>query len=237
MAELSNTTRYLHSPSTMMTATIREAATSQEAIGWTEFLHGKVSLKIAQMQESYGRLAKCRQLHKQWMKQLVERLILISHSQWLFRNFMLHHKTKGYLQAKAESDIKREVPALLHTRPSNIPLNCQYLLEIKHPPGRSSSHKFQRYWVRSMKAARVAIDREGRRLASLGSSAKWLESGQQQSIKKLRRVHKRRHQQSRNIVEGVRETLARELQINPPLRKWGKSLLQQQGAKKTRLGQ
>ncbi len=57
MAELSNMTRYLHSPSTMMTATMRDAAASQDAISWTEFLHRKVSLKIAQMQESYRRLA------------------------------------------------------------------------------------------------------------------------------------------------------------------------------------
>ncbi len=42
MAELSNTTRHLHSPSTMMTATTRKAAASQDSIGWTEFLHGKV---------------------------------------------------------------------------------------------------------------------------------------------------------------------------------------------------
>jgi hypothetical protein len=186
MAELSNMTCYLHSPSTMMTATMREATVSQGPIGWTEFLHGKVSLKIAQMQESYGRLANCRQLHKQWMKRLVEHLILISHLQWLFRNFTLHHKTKGYLQAKAEADIKWEVSALLHMRPSDIPLMCQYLLEIKHCPGRLSSHEFQRYWIWSMKAARVAIDREGCRLASLGSGARQLESGQQQSNKKSR---------------------------------------------------
>ncbi len=127
---------------------MREAAASQDAIGWTEFLHGKVYLKIAQMQESYGRLANCRQYHKQWMKQLVEHLILISHLQWLFRNFTVHQKTKGYLLAKAEADIKREVSALLHTQPSNIPLNCQYLLEIEHHPGRSSFYEFQRYWVR-----------------------------------------------------------------------------------------
>ena len=142
MAELSNTTRHLHSPSTMMTATMREAAASQDSIGWTEFLHGKVSVKIAQMQESYGRLASSKQSHKQWMKGLVERFILISHLQWLFRNFTLHHKTKGYLNTKAEANIKQEESALLHTRPSKIPLNCQYLLEIKHRPGRASSHKF-----------------------------------------------------------------------------------------------
>jgi hypothetical protein len=124
MAELSTTTRHLHSPSTMMTDTMREAAASQDAIGWTEFLHGKVSVKIAQMQESYRRLAGCKQSHKQWMKCLVERLILISHLQWLFRHFTLHHKTKGYLRAKAKADIKQEVSALLHTRPSKIPPNC-----------------------------------------------------------------------------------------------------------------
>ncbi len=183
MAELSNTTRHLHSPSTMMTATTREAAASQDSIGWTEFLHGKVSVKIAQMQESYRRLASSKQSHRQWMKRLVERLILISHLQRLFRNFTLHHKTKGYLHAKAEIDIKQEVSALLHTRPSNILLNCQYLLEIEHRPGRASSHEFQCYWVRSMKAARVAIDRERRRTVRLGYGARRLESGhQRQSV-------------------------------------------------------
>jgi hypothetical protein len=208
MAELSNTTRHLHSLSKMMTATMREATASQDSIGWTEFLHGKVSVKIAQMQESYERLASSKQSHRQWMKRLVEHLIPISHSQWLFRNFTLHHKTKGYLRANAEADIKREVSALLHTRPSEIPLNCQYLLEIEHRPGRASSHKFQCYWVWSMKAAWVAIDRERHRTASLGYGARRLEPGQRQSVT---RRFKKRHQQLRNIVEGVRETLAREL--------------------------
>jgi hypothetical protein len=176
MAELSNTTWHLHSPSTMMTATMKEAAASQDSIGWTEFLHRKVSVKIAQMQESYGRLASSKQSHKQWMKHLVERLILISHSQRLFRNFTHHHKTKGYLRAKAEADIKQEVSALLHMRPFKIPL------EIKHRPGRASSHEFQCYWVRSMKAAQVAIDRKRRRTARLGYGARRLEPGQKQSV-------------------------------------------------------
>jgi hypothetical protein len=186
------------------------------------------------MQESYGRLASSKQSHRQWMKRLVERLILISHSQWLLRNFTLHHKTKGYLHAKAEADIKREVSALLHTQPSEIPLNCQYLLEIEHRLGRASSHEFQCYWVQSMKAARVAIDREKRRTAHFGYGARRLKPGQQQSVT---RGYKKRHQQLRNIVEGVRETLARELQIDLPLRKQGNSSYRQQGAKKTRLSQ
>jgi hypothetical protein len=90
-----------------MTPAMREAADSQEEIGWTEFLHRKVSLKITQMLESFGILAGCKLSGKQWTKQLVERLIHISHSQWLFRCFSLHHKTKGYLSTRATTRYNR----------------------------------------------------------------------------------------------------------------------------------
>jgi hypothetical protein len=85
-----------------------------------------------------------------------------------------------------------------------------------------------------MKAAWVAIDKERHRTVSLGYGARRLKPGQQQSVT---RRYKKRHQQLRNIEEGVRETLARKLQINLPLRKQGNSSYRQQGAKKTRLGQ
>ncbi len=100
--------------------------------GWIEYLHRKASTKIAKMQENYGVLAGCKLTSKHWMKQLVVHLILISHLQLLFWNFSLHHKTKGYLCAKAVADIKQEVSAFLNTRPTVISPSCQYFLEIEH---------------------------------------------------------------------------------------------------------
>ncbi len=129
------------------------------------------------MQESNGVLAGSKQTIGQWSKQLIKHLILLSHSQWLFQNFTLHHKTKGYLHKKAERDIKQEILALLNTRPSDIPTAYKYLLEIEHQPGKSSSHKFQRYCVCSMKAACMAVDKEQARLAALGARALQVETG------------------------------------------------------------
>ncbi len=130
-----------------MSPAMREAVEAQDAIGWTEFLHGKVALKITRLQESYPILSSHRTRSHNWTKKLVEHLILISHSQWLFWNFSLHHKTKGYLQRKAREDIQCKVTSLANTCPDKIPPDCHYLLEIDHRPGQTSSFEYKHYWV------------------------------------------------------------------------------------------
>jgi hypothetical protein len=105
----------------VMSHNTRDAATNQDAIGWVEILHGKVSLKVIKMQESYGVLARSKQTIGKWSKRLIKHLILITHYQWLFRNLTLHHETKGYLCKKAEWDIHQEISALLNKQPSDIP--------------------------------------------------------------------------------------------------------------------
>jgi hypothetical protein len=64
---------------------------------------------------------------------------------------------------------------------SSPPLLQQYrtvvgLLEIDHQPNANSSHEYQQYWVRSMRAARRFVERENRQLAQQGSSARCLQS-------------------------------------------------------------
>ena len=76
---------------------IREAAVSQDEISWVEFLHGKVSVKIAKIQEIHCKLSDCRMTGEDWMKHFIGKLLQISHSQWLYCNFTLHDKTRGYL--------------------------------------------------------------------------------------------------------------------------------------------
>jgi hypothetical protein len=63
---------------------MRKAASSKDTIGWMEFLHWKESQKIVQLQLSYGTVTGSNLTPTQWAKRLVECLILISHSQWLF---------------------------------------------------------------------------------------------------------------------------------------------------------
>ncbi len=91
------------------------AAASQDLIGWTEFLHGKVSKEIRCIQEVHCALSPCRITGKDRMKLLVTHLIHISHSQWILRNFTLHNKQCGYLHLQQHRDLLREVDSLLDT--------------------------------------------------------------------------------------------------------------------------
>ncbi len=76
---------------------LREAVVSQDEIGWVEPLHGKVSIKIAKIQDIHCKLSDFHMTGVGWMKHFIGKLLQISHLQWLYHNFTLHDKTRGYL--------------------------------------------------------------------------------------------------------------------------------------------
>jgi hypothetical protein len=81
-------------------------------------------------------------------------LIQISHSQWIFQNYTLHNKQRGYLRLRVCSEVLQEVHKLLDTAPDDIPKESQYLLELNHSTLYNASYKRQAYWVLAMQAAR-----------------------------------------------------------------------------------
>jgi hypothetical protein len=135
---------------------IRDAAASQDEISWVEFLHGKVSVAIAKIQEIHCELSDCQMTGDDWMKHFIGRLLRISHLQWLYRNFTLHNKMRGYLRLQRRMEVLKEVDQLLDTNPDDIPKESQYLLELDFTSLYSSSFERQSYWVLVMKAARRA---------------------------------------------------------------------------------
>jgi hypothetical protein len=73
------------------------AAVSQDLISWTEFLHVKISVEIATIQCIHCALSpSCRLTGDKGMKVVVAQLIQIFHSQWIFCNYTLHNKQRGY---------------------------------------------------------------------------------------------------------------------------------------------
>ena len=95
-----------------MLAALREALESQDMIGWIEFLHGKVSTKFWSIQHPHCIMASPHISRDDWMTQFTRQLLDMSHTQWLYRNFTLHHYAMGYLHQQTERDIEREVEIL-----------------------------------------------------------------------------------------------------------------------------
>jgi hypothetical protein len=142
---------------TFASTDVKVAAVGQDLIGWTEFLHGKVSVEIASIQDIHCRSSpSCRLTGADWMKAFISHLLQISHAQWIFRNYTLHDKQRGYLRLRLRSTVLREIHELLETPPSEVPQESRYLLEIDHSAMYTASYEDQSYWVLAMKAARRA---------------------------------------------------------------------------------
>jgi hypothetical protein len=90
------------------------------------------------------------------MKTFISHLLQISHSQWIFQNYTLHDKQRGYLRLRLRSKVLCKIHKLLKTSPSVVPPESQYLLELDHSAMYKASYEEQAYWVLALKAARRA---------------------------------------------------------------------------------
>ena len=93
-------------------------------------MEGRVSLKISSLQRSHLTLTGSRLSTKRWMSQFISKLLHITHSQWIFRNFMLHDKSMGLLRLKECTEAAIQINSLMQSRPSSIPAESQFLLEF-----------------------------------------------------------------------------------------------------------
>jgi hypothetical protein len=132
------------------------AAASQDLIGWTEFLHGKISVDIESIQHIHCTLSPCRTTGSDWMKAMASHLMQASHCQWIFRNFTLYDKQRGYLRLQHCKDLLRDLDKLIDTPSDDIPEESRYLLELDYSELYNAPLEQQSYWVLAMKAARRA---------------------------------------------------------------------------------
>jgi hypothetical protein len=146
-----------------MSPRMKKVAASQDLIGWDEFLHGKVSLEILDVQRLHCATYAGMLNGDDWMKKFISHLIHISHSQWILRNFTLHDTTRGYLRLQDRKDVLAQIEQLADCDPDKIPEGSKFLLEMDFDSLYDASYEKQSYWVRAMQAARKA----GRRTAGL----------------------------------------------------------------------
>jgi hypothetical protein len=189
-----------------MSPAMAKAAASQDKIGWIEFLHGRVSVEIAKMQTAHCAMATCRMNGNDWMKKFISQLLQISHSQWMFRNFVLHDRVRGYLRLQERRSVLQEIDRLVDCDPDDIPRESRFLLEMDFQTLYHSSFEKQSYWVRAMKAAR----RAGRRAVAVANMAA------RQGASARRRAARRRTERLTINTGEVEAQLREDLNL-PPL--------------------
>ena len=135
---------------------LQSAALSQDAIGWRNMMEGQVSTHFHRIQRSHLSTAQSKLNSDDWMKGLINRLLHISHSQWLFRNFTLHDAQHSYKRMKDKAEVQLCIAELNNTDPGRIPEHSKFLLEINTEKLLSDNYDTQVYWVTTMEVVRRA---------------------------------------------------------------------------------
>jgi len=133
---------------------IASIAADIDSIGWTEFLHGRIPKSVTDLQTAHCLgLVRCHLTGRDWTRGFIRQLLRISHSQRIYRNFTLHHKTRGYLALKKKAAVLHEIAELTEKRPEDLPEDCRFLLEMDLESLVLALYERQAYWVLAMQAA------------------------------------------------------------------------------------
>ena len=65
-------------------------AQSQDLIGWRRFMEGTISKEITGIQKSYLALSRYHLSIERWTRGLINKLLEVTHGQWLYRNVHVH---------------------------------------------------------------------------------------------------------------------------------------------------
>ena len=104
-----------------------------------------------------------------WTKQFITKILQITHSQWIYRNILLHNKRQGYLHHKRADELTKEMEVLADLSPEDVPEASRFLLEINFTELSQLHVETQKYWILAVNAALTAQNRELAR----GAREKW----------------------------------------------------------------
>jgi hypothetical protein len=136
-------------------------AEEQDCIGWDNFMEGKISMQFEIIQRRHLLTSPSLLTATDWTKQLISKLLHLTHGQWIYRNISRHHTKLGLLKDMERRQLLIEIDRLMSVDPSEVPEESKFLLEIDFRAIRTASTERQSYWVHAVRAAIKA----GRRAA------------------------------------------------------------------------
>jgi hypothetical protein len=143
-----------------MSPRMKALAQSQDKIGYRNFMEGYISIHFYEIQNFHLAMSSSFINGADWAKQFISKILHITHSQWIFRNFSLHDNRNGYLHKKKADEIALELESLAGLAPEDVPAESRFLLEINFSDLNKSNVEMQQYWILAINAALTAQRRQ-----------------------------------------------------------------------------
>jgi len=139
-----------------MTPRMKALAQSQDKIGYRNFMEGCISIHFYEIQNFHLAMSSSFINGDDWAKQFISKILHITHSQWIFRNFSHHDNRHGYLLKKKADEITIELESLAGLAPEDVPAESRFLLEINFSDLNNSNVETQQYWILAINTALTA---------------------------------------------------------------------------------
>jgi hypothetical protein len=119
-------------------------------------MEGMISRELVELQKYALIESESRMSVETWAKELVIKLLEITHGQWLYRNVVVHDKTAGEIVSRRKEEIREALEEQLELGEAGLAEGDRFLLEINLDDLDNSSGEDQTYWLLSLQAARAA---------------------------------------------------------------------------------
>jgi hypothetical protein len=84
-------------------------ARAQDAIGWRGFMEGMICEEIWAIKKTYTAFSGSRTSAEKWTRELITKLLEVTHGQWLYCNIQVHNKVSGMLATLRKEEIQMEI--------------------------------------------------------------------------------------------------------------------------------
>ena len=128
----------------------------QDKLGWKNMIEGRFLSYYVELQRDYLRDIDTYTTAESWATGLMERLIKITHKQWLYRNSTVHFKSKDGRTLAEHEKIKSKIEKLLLTDPDDLLEEDVALLHEDVTELAEATAVDQEYWIASMETAVLA---------------------------------------------------------------------------------
>jgi hypothetical protein len=145
-------------------------ARSQDSIGWRRFMEGMVCKEIRVIQSSYSSGTGLHCNTAIWGRDLVTRLLEVTHGQWLYRNVQVHDRISGMLATQRKEELQMEIERQQELGTEGLLEEDCYLAECNLGDLEETSGISETYWLLAIQAAREAGRLEGERIQAAEGS-------------------------------------------------------------------
>ena len=130
----------------------------QDGLGWDCMVEGRIPSMFVRHQRTHLAHTETRMTAKRWARGLIQKLLQMTHKQWLLRNARVHIKRKGDLTEEEHDKLLQKIERMMWIDPENLLREDHHLLEEDFDALGKATALDQQLWVAEMEASLLDIN-------------------------------------------------------------------------------